>query len=108
MNLSLTENAIAKVRNLLEKEQKPGHGLRLAVIGGGCSGFQYDLQLDDETDENDNVLEFDGVRVFVDAKSALFLEGSTVDFVDSLKGSGFAIENPNALSACGCGQSIQF
>ena len=104
--LLITENAISKVKTLLASENKDGYGLRVAVQGGGCSGFQYGLTWEKEEGENDQVMEFDGLRVFVDAMSVLYLDEVQIDYVDGLQGSGFKIENPNATGTCGCGHSF--
>ena len=105
--IEVTEAAAEKVRGLLETEDKTDtHGLRMKVIGGGCSGLQYQLSFDEAGVDHDHEIKAFGVRVFVDEKSALYLVGSTLDFVDSLQESGFKIENPNATNSCGCGQSF--
>ena len=104
--LTLTDQAVSKVKNLLIAENKEGYGLRVAVQGGGCSGFQYGLTWEKDEGANDKVLEFGGLRVFVDAMSELYLEEVTIDYVDGLQGSGFKIENPKATGTCGCGSSF--
>ena len=104
--LTLTDQAVSKVKNLLIAEDKEGYGLRVAVQGGGCSGFQYGLTWEKDQGANDKVLEFGGLRVFVDAMSELYLEEVTIDYVDGLQGSGFKIENPKATGTCGCGSSF--
>lgn len=105
--IEVTEAAAEKVRGLLEVDDKAStHGLRMKVIGGGCSGLQYQLSFDKGMVDHDHEIEAFGVRVFVDEKSALYLVGSTLDFVDTLQESGFKIENPNATNSCGCGQSF--
>jgi iron-sulfur cluster assembly protein len=81
-------------------------GLRIAVIGGGCSGFQYQMSLDKQPAADDQVIEQDGLRVFVDTRSMLYLNGTTIDYVDGLSGSGFKFDNPNARGTCGCGESF--
>ncbi len=103
--ITLTESAADKARQLMERDGRDGYGLRLKVVGGGCSGLQYQLMFDNQTGEWDQEIEQHGVRVFVDSKSAVYLIGTSVDYVDDLNGSGFKIENPNARSTCGCGQS---
>jgi iron-sulfur cluster assembly accessory protein len=105
--LQLTDKAIVKVKTLLAAEDKAGYGLRVAVRGGGCSGFQYGLTWENEQKPNDSVLEFDGLRVFVDPMSAMYLDEVHIDYVDSLGGSGFKIMNPKATGSCGCGSSFQ-
>jgi iron-sulfur cluster assembly accessory protein len=104
--LQLTENAISKVKTLLSSENKDGYGLRVAVKGGGCSGFEYGMTWEQDKGENDQVMEFNGLRVFIDAMSVLYLEDVQIDYVDGLQGSGFKIENPNATGTCGCGHSF--
>ena len=104
--VNLTEVAAEKVRQLLERDGREGYGLRIKVVGGGCSGLQYQLMFDNAAGEMDQASEQFGVPVFVDSKSAVYLAGSSVDFVDDLNGSGFKVENPNATSTCGCGESF--
>jgi iron-sulfur cluster assembly accessory protein len=106
MLLEVTERAVSKVRAMLAAENKAGFGLRIAVQGGGCSGFQYGLTFDDKARLDDKVLQFDGLKVYVDAKSQSFLNGTTVDYIESLQGSGFKISNPNSTGSCGCGHSF--
>jgi len=103
--LTLTPTAIQKVKTILAERGEEA-GLRIAVIGGGCSGFQYQMTLDKETNADDQVIEQDGLRVFIDARSLLYLNGTRVDYVESLTGSGFKFENPNAKGSCGCGESF--
>lgn len=105
--IEVTEPAATRIRELLGKENKAEtHGLRLKVIGGGCSGLRYELAFDDQIREVDTQIEVNGVRVIVDEKSALYLAGTTLDFVDTLQESGFKMVNPNASSTCGCGESF--
>jgi iron-sulfur cluster assembly accessory protein len=105
--INVTESAAAQIKRLLDAEGKAGtHALRMKVVGGGCSGLQYQLSFDPNRKENDNQIESAGVRVVVDEKSALYLVGTTLDYVDSLMESGFKIQNPNAKNSCGCGQSF--
>jgi iron-sulfur cluster assembly accessory protein len=105
--VEVTEAASTRIRELLERDGKlASHGLRMKVVGGGCSGLQYQLMFDDNLTDIDMTIEAGGVRVVVDEKSALYLAGSRLDFVDTLQESGFKIENPNAKSTCGCGQSF--
>lgn len=106
--ITVTENAAQKAIGLIEREGRSsdeGFGLRMKVVGGGCSGFQYDLAFG-ESKGNDKVFEFHGLRVFVDPRSTLYLAGSTLDFKDGLMDSGFKITNPNAKTECGCGESF--
>ena len=105
--IEVTNEAAAQIRTLLSEDGKvETHGLRMKVIGGGCSGLQYQLSFDDQVRDIDAEIEIDGVKVIVDEKSALYLVGSVLDFVDTLQESGFKIENPNASNTCGCGQSF--
>ena len=104
--LDLTEAAISKAKQFIEAEGKDGGGLRIAVKGGGCSGYKYDLSLVERQKPDDQVLEFDGIHVFVDPTSSTYLQDVTIDFVDSLQGSGFTIKNPNSAGSCGCGESF--
>ncbi|MGI8886050.1 MAG: iron-sulfur cluster insertion protein ErpA [Gaiellaceae bacterium] len=104
--LSLTPVAAAKIRDLLAEETDAGLVLRVAIQGGGCSGFQYGLGFDNVA-EGDVELELEGVMVVVDPFSAPYLRGTTIDFLNTIQESGFKIENPNAVSSCGCGHSFQ-
>ena len=105
--IKLTDNAAAKIRELLADQQDaPEQALRVAVRGGGCSGFQYALAFD-APKEDDNRFEDKGVSVVVDKVSMQFVFGSEVDFVDGLQGAGFQVNNPNVVAACGCGSSFQ-
>lgn len=104
--ITLTPEAITKVKEILA-ERKEDAGLRVAIIGGGCSGFQYQMTLDKEPQENDQVMDMEGLKVFIDAKSLLYLNGTTVDYVNGSNGSGFKFDNPNSRSDCGCGESFE-
>ncbi len=105
--ITLTEQAASKIRELLAgQEEGAQQALRVAVRGGGCSGFQYALAFDKPTDE-DHIFEVDGVAVAVDKTSMQFVFGSEVDYVESLQGAGFQVNNPNVVAACGCGSSFQ-
>jgi iron-sulfur cluster assembly protein len=105
--IDVTPPAAQRIHDLLEKEGKLAtHGLRMKVIGGGCSGLRYELAFDDQVRDADTELEVGGVRLIVDEKSALYLAGTTLDFVDTLQESGFKMQNPNASSTCGCGESF--
>ena len=105
--IEMTDKAVGKVKELLSAEDKAGFGLRVAIHGGGCSGFQYGLTFENAEKPNDQILEFDGLKVYVDAMSGMYLDGVKIDYVDSLDGSGFKIDNPNASGTCGCGHSFQ-
>ena len=104
--ISVTDAAVQKIKTLITENEKELDGLRMAVKGGGCSGFQYDLEFADRGDELDHVFETKGVKIFIDMKSSLYLNGVTLDYQDGLMGSGFKIENPNARTTCGCGESF--
>ncbi|MGH3039440.1 MAG: iron-sulfur cluster insertion protein ErpA [Gaiellaceae bacterium] len=106
--VTVTENAAAKIKELMAQEPEGDVSvLRVAIQGGGCSGFQYALGFDRGPQDGDNEVEMHGVRVVVDPFSAPYLVGSEIDFVDALMGAGFAINNPNVQAACGCGSSFQ-
>ena len=104
--IQVTANAINKVRSLVEEEENPNLVLRVYVTGGGCSGFQYGFSFDEELDEEDTLIEKEGVRVVVDPMSYPYLVGAKVDYKEGLQGSRFTVENPNASSTCGCGASF--
>jgi iron-sulfur cluster insertion protein len=108
MTINVTPSAASKITELLAEENKTNAGLRVFVQGGGCSGFQYGLMIDEgEGDAStDAVIETNGVRLLVDPISARYLRGAEVDFVDIVTGGGFTIKNPNAKSTCGCGSSF--
>jgi iron-sulfur cluster assembly accessory protein len=108
--VTMTETAARKIVDLRQEEGKPDWGLRIRVVGGGCSGMSYELGWEDQQSEGDNVVEpAEGIRVYVDQMSAPYLKGSEIDFVDNeMLGAGFAIKNPNVKSSCGCGQSHRF
>ncbi|GAB4357445.1 MAG: HesB/IscA family protein [Methylohalobius sp. ZOD2] len=104
--LTLTDDAIKAVSRFLRGSEKPVTGLRVSVNGGGCSGFQYSLSLEERAGPEDTVVEFGDVQVFVDPDSMPFLKGVKMDFVEGLDGTGFKFENPNARASCGCGNSF--
>jgi len=104
--IALTDTASDKVRQLMERDGREGFALRLKVVGGGCSGLQYQLMFDNQVGDLDQTDEQQGVNIVVDPKSAVYLLGTTVDYVDDLNGAGFKIENPNATNTCGCGDSF--
>ena len=103
--ITVTQNAAAEAKRLLEKQGKPDFGLRVGVQGGGCSGLSYKLGFDQER-SGDHVQQIAGIKVFVDPKSDLYLDGTTLDFVDGLEGRGFKFLNPQAKKTCGCGESF--
>jgi iron-sulfur cluster assembly protein len=103
--VTVTPKAVSKIREAFKREGVDG-GLRLGVLGGGCSGLSYQFKFDVKPRPTDQVLNFDDVKVFIDPKSLVFLEGMTLDWKDSLIQSGFVFENPNAKKSCGCGTSF--
>jgi len=105
--IQLTDTAAEMVRNLLTQKNVPDHGLRVFVSGGGCSGLQYGMALEAEARPYDHTIESSGVKLFVDPTSMMYLGGSVVDYEDNLMGGGFRIDNPNAVSSCGCGHSFK-
>ena len=105
--LSLSDAAAVKLRELTKEETNPAIGLRVYVYSGGCSGFRYGMMLEDQPTPEDNVLAVNGVRVYVDGKSVPLLTGAEIDYVDTLMGAGFTVNNPNAVAACGCGSSFR-
>jgi len=105
--LSVTPAAVEVIRNLLQQRNIPNHSLRVFVSGGGCSGMQYGMAFEESPKEFDKVVAMDGVSLIVDSTSLMYLQGATIDYVDSLMGGGFRIENPNAVSSCGCGSSFR-
>ncbi len=106
--ISLTERALTELKELMKDQGKESAGLRVWVAGGGCSGLSYGMALDDaEPEEGDQVFEQEGVKLYVDGLSLNYMSGSHVDYVDDAMGGGFKIENPNAVSSCGCGSSFK-
>jgi iron-sulfur cluster assembly protein len=105
--IQLTAKAVQMIKITREQESiDAGHGLRVAVRGGGCSGFEYALDFDPEPRDNDHVLEYDGLKVFVDSVSARYLDGTEIDYVLGSTGAGFKFHNPRAVGTCGCGSSF--
>ncbi|MGC1295867.1 MAG: iron-sulfur cluster assembly accessory protein [Alloacidobacterium sp.] len=104
--LSLTDTAVGKVREIMATQDPLPAGLRIGVVGGGCSGFQYSMSFENQSGMMDKVFSFDGLKVFVDATSLMYLSGCTVDYVETLEAAGFKFENPNTKSTCGCGSSF--
>jgi iron-sulfur cluster assembly accessory protein len=104
--ITLTPNATAKVKEIMAQQNPVPAALRVGVVGGGCSGFSYSMQFENSAGMMDKVFEFDGLKVFVDATSANYLDGCIVDYVETLEGAGFKFENPNVKSTCGCGSSF--
>ena len=105
--INLTPGAIKRVRSLLQEKDVDGYSLRVFVSGGGCSGMQYGMGLEPEPRETDTLYQFDDVSVVIDPQSMGYLTGATIDYVDDLMGGGFKIENPQAVSSCGCGHSFK-
>jgi iron-sulfur cluster assembly accessory protein len=104
--ISLTAKAVEMVKDAIQREGLDGFGIRIGVIGGGCSGFQYSMDFEKEPREDDTTLQQDGIKLYVDPMSAMYLQGVTVDYVVGLQGAGFKFNNPNAKSTCGCGSSF--
>lgn len=104
--LVLTDNAIAKVKEIMAQQDPVPAGLRVGVVGGGCSGFSYNMSFENAPGMMDKVFTFDGLKVFVDATSVMYLNGCVVDYVETLEAAGFKFENPNVKSTCGCGSSF--
>jgi len=105
--VTVTTKAADKLKEIMHAENRSDQGLRIMVRSGGCSGFSYAMGFDSETNDEDIVLEQHGIRVMIDPFSARLLEGSEVDYVETLMGGGFSIKNPNAVRTCGCGQSFR-
>lgn len=108
VGIELTEGAATQVRQFMEQEKVPmdSAGLRVAVLPGGCSGFKYGLNIEERPLDDDFILDVQGVRVFVDAFSAQYLNGTRIDYVSTMQGAGFTFDNPNATGGCGCGSSF--
>jgi iron-sulfur cluster assembly accessory protein len=104
--ISLTASAIAKVKETMAQQNPVPSGLRVGVVGGGCSGFSYSMQFENGAGMMDKVFDMDGLKVYVDATSVMYLNGCIVDYVETLEGAGFKFENPNVKSTCGCGSSF--
>ena len=104
--VTLTATAIAKVKELMSQQNPVPAGLRVGVVGGGCSGFSYSMSFENGAGLMDKVFDMDGLKVFVDATSVMYLNGCMVDYVETLEGAGFKFENPNVKSTCGCGSSF--
>ncbi|HEX9653669.1 MAG TPA: iron-sulfur cluster assembly accessory protein [bacterium] len=104
--ITVTERAISEVRKLITQKNAEVKGLRVGVKGGGCSGLSYFLDFENMPRPDDNIMEFDGIKLFLDPKSALYLKGTQLDFSDGLNGKGFTFSNPNAQRTCGCGSSF--
>ena len=105
--VNLTDAAATKLRDLTKEETNPAIGLRVYVYSGGCSGYRYGMMLEDAPTAEDRILEANGVKVYVDGQSVNLLQGSEIDYVDTLMGAGFTVNNPKAVTACGCGSSFR-
>lgn len=107
--IGVTEAAIIRVKEIMEEQNKQDHYLHVYVAGGGCSGFRYGMALsaEDEIDDDFTITEHNGIRLAVDPQSITYLEGATVDYVETLLGAGFKVDNPNSVSTCGCGHSFK-
>lgn len=104
--VSLTPNAVAKVKEIMAQQNPVPAGLRVGVVGGGCSGFSYSMSFENGAGMMDKVFDMDGLKVYVDATSLMYLNNCIVDYVETLEGAGFKFENPNVKSTCGCGSSF--
>ena len=104
--VNLTPTAIGKVKEILNMQEPAPQGLRISVVGGGCSGFSYSMAFENTPNMLDKTYNYEGLKVFVDQASMLYLDGAEVDYVESLEGSGFKFNNPNTKSTCGCGSSF--
>ncbi len=104
--ITLTSNAIAKVKEIMAQQNPVPEGLRVGVVGGGCSGFSYSMQFENSPGMMDKVFNMEGLKVYVDATSLMYLNGCRVDYVETLEGAGFKFDNPNVKSTCGCGSSF--
>jgi iron-sulfur cluster assembly accessory protein len=107
MTITVTPNAVAEVRKFIEEQGAlESAGLRVAVLPGGCSGFQYGLNIEDEPQDDDEIVELGGLKLFIDPFSEQYLNGVEIDYVTTMMGSGFTFKNPNAAGGCGCGSSF--
>jgi len=104
--VQLTERAVVKVKEVLDTQEPKPNGLRISVVGGGCSGFSYSMAFENAPGMLDKTYSYEGLRIFVDQASLLYLDGVEVDFVETMEGSGFKFNNPNVKSTCGCGSSF--
>jgi iron-sulfur cluster assembly accessory protein len=107
--ISLTQGAVSKVKEIMGQQEPRPAGLRIGVVGGGCSGFSYSMMFESEANNElgmDKVFDFDGLKVFVDQTSLLYLDNTEVDYVEALEGAGFKFSNPNVKTTCGCGSSF--
>ncbi len=105
--LNFTSNAISKVKEIMAQQNPVPAGLRVGVVGGGCSGFSYSMAFENGAGMMDKTFDFEGLKVFVDATSLMYLKGVNIDYLETLEGAGFKFDNPNVKSTCGCGSSFQ-
>jgi iron-sulfur cluster assembly accessory protein len=106
--VTLTARAAEMVKAGMEQENLQGHGIRVGVVGGGCSGFQYSMDFENQARDGDVVIDHSGVKLFIDPMSSMYLQGVTIDYVQGLQGAGFKFTNPNAKNTCGCGSSFSY
>ena len=106
MKIELTAKAVAKVKEIMAQQTPQPAGLRVSVVGGGCSGFSYQMNFENESNGTDKIYEFDGLKVFVDQASLMYINGTKIDYLETLEGAGFKFENPNVKTTCGCGSSF--
>jgi iron-sulfur cluster assembly accessory protein len=104
--ITLSANAVGKVKEIMAQQNPVPAGLRIGVVGGGCSGFQYSMNFENGAGAMDKVFDYDGLKLFVDATSLMYLSGVNVDYIETLEGAGFKFDNPNVKSTCGCGSSF--
>ena len=104
--VNMTATAVAKVKEIMAQQNPVPAGLRVGVVGGGCSGFSYSMSFENGAGMMDKVIDVDGLKIFIDATSMMYLNGAVVDYVETLEGAGFKFENPNVKSTCGCGSSF--
>jgi iron-sulfur cluster assembly accessory protein len=105
-SLDLTPTAVDKVKEILAQQTPQPTALRVSVVGGGCSGFSYQMNFENESNGIDKIFDFDGLKVYVDQASLMYLKGTKIDYVETLEGSGFKFDNPNVKTTCGCGSSF--
>ncbi len=106
--VALTEKAVEMIRDAMTRENMQGYGIRVGVVGGGCSGFQYSMDFENAEKDGDMIYEQDGVKLYVDPMSSMYLQGVSIDYVVGLQGAGFKFNNPTARHTCGCGQSFSY
>jgi iron-sulfur cluster assembly accessory protein len=104
--VTMSQNAVTKVKEIMAQQNPVPAGLRIGVVGGGCSGFQYSMNFENGAGAMDKVFDYDGLKLFVDATSLMYLSGVNVDYIETLEGAGFKFDNPNVKSTCGCGSSF--